>query len=303
VIVYAATRRRVETLAAGLRDAGLPAEHFHGTLARKRREELTAHFHTGELRVVVATSAFGLGIDKPDVRLVVHADPPEDLESLYQQVGRAGRDGEPARGVMVARPSGYGLPHFFAARSDTRHEDLRAVLKAVGTQPIRVSDLGRQSQLSAPRVRRAVNALLGVGAIREERVGLRRAGSGTHDAAVIDEAMAAGERRTARAETGVELVRRYAETDDCRRRLVLQLLGEQVGAPCGNCDNCDAGLSRPATEMETEIGSVVHHPEFGRGTVQQIETDRVVILFDEVGYRTLSLQWAEEHRLLDEETA
>jgi ATP-dependent DNA helicase RecQ len=101
----------------------------------------------------------------------------------------------------------------------------------------------------------------------------------------------------------VDLVRRYAETNDCRRRLVLELLGEEHPQPCGHCDSCDAGTSTPATDRPFALGSAVEHPEWGVGTVSQYEDDRVVVLFDDAGYRTLSLQAVHDRRLLVEAAA
>jgi len=109
VIVYVSTRRRSEELAAALTELGVPAKPYHGSMARKARQSTHEEFLAGRTPVVVATSAFGLGVDKADVRLIVHADAPESLDAYYQQVGRAGRDGERARAVLFARPDGYGL--------------------------------------------------------------------------------------------------------------------------------------------------------------------------------------------------
>jgi ATP-dependent DNA helicase RecQ len=104
----------------------------------------------------------------------------------------------------------------------------------------------------------------------------------------------------ARRETGVELVRRYAETPDCRRRLILELLGEEHPQPCGNCDNCQAGTASAATARPWRIGASVQHEEFGTGAVSSYETDRVTVLFDRVGYRTLDLDLVRERDLLTE---
>ena len=298
-IVYVASRRRSEELAEAVSDLGLSAAHYHGSMARKLRDVTHAAFLDGSLSVVVATSAFGLGIDKPDVRLILHADPPEDLDAYYQQVGRAGRDGDPARAVLLTRPNGYGLARYFSAGQGSSTDDLAAVLAALDTRPAKLAAVARNAGLSAPRTRRAVNALIAVGAVVEQRGGLRRLCEPAAIAAAAETAEHVAQQRRVQAETAVELVRRYAETDDCRRRLLLQLLGEDHEEPCGNCDNCDAGTSTTVQAQPFALGQRVRHAEWGTGVVQQYEPGRVVVLFDEVGFRTLALDVVDERGLLE----
>ena len=99
-IIYAATRKGTDKLAEELRESGWKARPYHAGMGADARARLSAEFADREVPVVVATNAFGMGIDRPDVRLVVHAQPPGSLEGYYQEVGRAGRDGEPARGLL-----------------------------------------------------------------------------------------------------------------------------------------------------------------------------------------------------------
>ena len=297
-IVYVSSRRRSEELAAAVAGAGLPAAHYHGSMARKQREATHLAFLAGSVPVVVATSAFGLGIDKPDVRLIVHADPPEDLDAYYQQVGRAGRDGDPARAILLSRPGGYGVARYFSAGQGPSARDLKAVLAALGAEPVKPGALAAEAGLSTARLRRAVNALIAVGAVSEQRAGLRRSCAPDRASEAVEQARHAAQQRRVQAETAVELVRRYAETGDCRRRLLLQLLGEEHDEPCGNCDNCDAGTSSTVEEMPFALGQQVEHPEWGSGIVQQYEPGRVVVLFGEVGFRTLALDLVAERGLL-----
>ncbi|HEY4118583.1 MAG TPA: ATP-dependent DNA helicase RecQ [Byssovorax sp.] len=104
-IVYAATRKRAEEIADGLRDARFDARAYHAGMDADDRTKIADAFAARTLHVVVATNAFGMGIDRPDVRVVVHAQPPSSIEAYYQEVGRAGRDGALARGLLLHAPT------------------------------------------------------------------------------------------------------------------------------------------------------------------------------------------------------
>jgi ATP-dependent DNA helicase RecQ len=112
-IVYVATRREAEELAASLGERGLRAAAYHAGLPAGRRDETQDAFMADKLDVVVATIAFGMGIDKPDVRFVFHAEPSESIDAYYQEIGRAGRDGERAEAVLFYRPQDLGRQRFF----------------------------------------------------------------------------------------------------------------------------------------------------------------------------------------------
>jgi ATP-dependent DNA helicase RecQ len=118
-IVYAATRKGTERIADELRAAGWDAQPYHAGLPAERRARVSATFAARELSVVVATNAFGMGIDRPDVRIVVHAQPPASIEAYYQEVGRAGRDGAPADGVLLFAASDIALRRRLCASSSS----------------------------------------------------------------------------------------------------------------------------------------------------------------------------------------
>jgi ATP-dependent DNA helicase RecQ len=121
-IVYVATRRGAEAAADYLRERGIRADFYHGGLTRARRDDVQQRFMNGSIDVVVATTAFGLGIDKDNVRFVDHLDVPDSLDSYYQEIGRCGRDGEPAEAVLVYRPEDAGRRRFFASRRDVTQQ-------------------------------------------------------------------------------------------------------------------------------------------------------------------------------------
>jgi ATP-dependent DNA helicase RecQ len=302
-IVYAATHKRTEELAGLLRDNGVDAVHYHGGLSRRDREAAQDAFMTDKVEVIVATSAFGMGVDKPDVRFVFHTEPPDSLDAYYQEIGRAGRDGEPARAALFYLPSDLSLPRFFAAGGGPTVPELTGVLEAVRAEgPISRTALAASTGLSPARVTAIVNELEAAGALRSGRDRKVVGTAARRDVPAAELAQAAGERRELRrqyATSAVEMVRTYAETTDCRRRIVLELLGESHPQRCGHCDNCDRGESVDSADRPFALGQRVRHPEWGDGTVQTYEEgDRVVVLFDAGGYKTLALQVVEDQDLL-----
>ncbi|GED10394.1 RecQ family ATP-dependent DNA helicase [Cellulosimicrobium cellulans] len=294
-IVYVGTRRRTTEVADALAQAGLRTAAYHGGLRRAERDEAQRRFTEDEVDVVVATSAFGMGIDKPDVRFVVHADVPGSPDSYYQEVGRAGRDGEPAVAVLFYRPEDLGLQRYFAVSVPDR-DDLREVARALdrGGPDDRAS--------SAPGGRaRLPRRLARLRALVEDAQAL--AGEDARPAAVADVAHELAEARRRVDDSRLQMMRAYAETTQCRRQFLLAYLGEDLPEPCGRCDTCWAGS---AAERSTDdraapwsTGTTVQHPEFGAGTVMGYEgDDRVTVLFETHGYRTLSLDAVAEQDLL-----
>ena len=130
-IVYCATRRQSEDVAEFLRHKDVAAEHFHAGLSPEIKKTVQQRFIGGELRVIVATNAFGMGIDKPDVRLVVHADIPGSLENYLQEAGRAGRDRASARCVLLYTADDVERQFSLSARSRLTRREIQGILKAL----------------------------------------------------------------------------------------------------------------------------------------------------------------------------
>lgn len=296
-IVYARTRRHVEELTEALAAAGRPALAYHAGLRSRQREQTQDRFLSGAADLVVATSAFGMGLDRADVRFVLHAGPPPSLDAYYQEVGRAGRDGEPALAVLFRRPEDFGLNHYLRSGGSPRPATVRSVLTAVRGGGGTRAEVAERAGVSARTLVRVLGALVQVGAVAEEG-GRWRSTSQAGPAAVLRELDRERERRRALDRSRVELVRTYADTSDCRRRVLLELLGEEHPRRCGRCDSCDAGTSADVVDAPVRTGQTVHHAEWGAGTVSVVEADRVTVLFADRGYVTLDLTVAVESGLL-----
>jgi ATP-dependent DNA helicase RecQ len=309
-IVYSATRKSTEEIAEQLTDRGLRVRPYHAGLRKAEREDTQRAWMDDELDVVVATTAFGMGIDKPDTRFVIHAEPADSLDSYYQEIGRAGRDGEPALAVLVYRQEDLGLRRFFAAGTPAEEElqQVAGLVQAAAAAGIEegvdVKDLREETGRGATPLARDLNLLEQVSAVVLDEDG---AAHPADDAPPPGEAAAAARELAEHHErvdqSRVEMMRGYAETTECRRQFLLGYFGEQLDEPCGNCDTCSAGTAQEhpgADDHDTPfpVETPVVHSEWGPGVVMRVEDDRLVVLFDEVGYKTLGIAAVTENDLL-----
>jgi ATP-dependent DNA helicase RecQ len=332
VIVYAPTRRRCEELAGLLRtggrrgvaaqatlaqvpdgaalDGGRAAVVYHAGLAAGRRRQVQDAFLDGRTDTIVATNAFGMGVDRANVRAVLHAGPATSVDQYFQEVGRAGRDRKPARGELFFRLEDFALGRYLESGGGARPDDLRAVVRALaeaadgGEGALSQAELPRRTGIGRRRLTLVVGTLEACGALR--RLGRRlalgpdviRADGPIPVDEVVASALARRDRRREFDQSRIDMMRAYAETQDCRRRVILELLGESHPQRCGNCDNCDAGRSAESAERPFPVGEHVLHAAWGSGAVSHYEGDRIVVLFAGVGYRTLSLSVVRERNLL-----
>ncbi|MCR8670723.1 RecQ family ATP-dependent DNA helicase [Agrococcus sp. HG114] len=301
-LVYVATRKDAERYAAELIAAGVRAESYHAGMPRAERERVHATFSDGTAEVVAATSAFGMGIDKADVRFVLHAAPPDSLDSYYQEIGRSGRDGEPALAALFHRQEDFGL-HRFRTGGSADVDMLSAVASRVrrAKAPVPPERLRERLDVGASRLTAAVNLLEQAGAVETTDDGELVWREGTVKPAVEEAARIAEARRRV-DRSRVEMMRGYAETSGCRRRFLLGYFGEELPGLCGACDTCRSGsAARAEAEREAadasadaagewSVGMRVRHEAWGEGGVVSDDGDRITVLFDEEGYKTLALE-------------
>jgi ATP-dependent DNA helicase RecQ len=288
-IVYCATRRATQEVAAELSEAGLRTAAYHAGLGLSARESAHRQFLAGDLDVIVATSAFGMGIDKPDVRYVFHAQVPGSLDSYYQEIGRAGRDGDPAIAQLFYRPEDLALARFHATGVPDR-ADVDAVVAVTSAAPQRLDpeEIAALTGLSRRRAGRIRNLL--------DQVTVE-----SDPAAIADAVLAQAEAHRLLERSRVDMMRGYAETGQCRRQFLLAYFGEELPDPCDACDVCRAGLPEPSSAAAGSAFPVqarVCHSSFGEGTVMALQEDKVTVLFESVGYRTLHAPTVEEQGLL-----
>jgi ATP-dependent DNA helicase RecQ len=304
-LLYAATRKDTEAYAAELTERGLRAEAYHAGRKQSERDRVHEQFLDDELDVVVATTAFGMGIDKPNVRFVVHADIPDSLDSYYQEIGRSGRDGGPASAVLHYRPEDLGLRKFFGTHTPDE-ESLLAVLQVLRAAdgPVTQKALAEQTGFSPRKLTGLLNQLQETRAVRTGKRGVRLE-AGAKLPTVVERAVELAEARQRVDRSRIEMMRGYAETDGCRRQFLLGYFGEDLPEPCGNCDTCADGSAHKenyddgaAGEEPFPLQAAVVHKEWGPGVVMRHEEDVITVLFEQEGYKTLSRQAVTEGKLL-----
>lgn len=306
-IVYAATVKAVEEVHEMLKQAGESVTWYHGQLAARTRTQNQERFMRGDARVMVATNAFGMGIDKRDIRFVIHYQLPANLEAYYQESGRAGRDGQPAECTLLHYLKDKQVQQFFLARRYPGVDDLTAVYAALqelaAENPIvpfaRLHEA--LEQISDSRLQVALKLLKDGGLVAQDdnlsyRLHKRQARP-RELAQLVD----TYRDKSARDHEALERMVFYAQTGFCRWKVMLDYFGEQVDwEHCGSCDNC---LRPPEQTLAPEhvrhhipppahsapalaSGSAVRVPKFGEGRVVSSKGDKVTIVFPDSATRT-----------------
>ena len=306
-IVYAATVKAAHAVHEALQDAGEHVGLYHGKLGAAERARAQDAFMDGSCRVMVATNAFGLGIDKPDIRFVLHYQLPATLESYYQEAGRAGRDGDTARCTLLFLRGDKAIQQFFMAGRYPGEEDAAAIVQALQDRPVEGEAWTLpllQAKVSRPKTKLQV----ALGLLRKDKiVAMARDGTLRLLARVASSerlrALTAGYGRKRDLDReALERMVFYAQTGQCRWRVLLEHL--EGGAPferCGHCDNCrriaaheavvedllqrETAAQEPQDQDEDAAapvfarGDLVEVRRYGRGVVEEASATQVTVAF------------------------
>ena len=250
-IVYVPTRKQAESLAAELAES-FSARAYHAGLDADHRRRVQDEFQSGVIEVMVATIAFGMGIDKPNIRTVIHTALPGSIEAYYQEIGRAGRDGLPSRALLMHSYADRYTHDFFLERDYPDVSVLDLIHQRLSPDPIAKADLQRQLRLEADLFDKALEKLWTHGGALVDYAENVALGS----PAWRDSYITHGKQKRAQ----IEQVIRYAEAGQCRMSSLVRHFGDHEGslAPCGICDfcapaECEAQRFRPPTAAEVTI--------------------------------------------------
>ncbi|HEY4355303.1 MAG TPA: RecQ family ATP-dependent DNA helicase [Acidobacteriaceae bacterium] len=256
-IVYAASRKAAEELAAKL-GTKYPAAAYHAGLEASVRERVQTAFLGGKLDVVVATVAFGMGVDKANVRTVVHVALPGSVEAFYQEIGRAGRDGLPSRTVLLYSFADRKLQEFFLERNYPAKSDLERVAAKLSDEFCAVEDLQRALKLDRETLDRSIEKLVAQGVATTDMSGMVR-GTGERGWQNGYEAQVAFRRDQ------IDRIMAFAEGHTCRMAALVRHFGEPLahGNACGRCDVCrpgggaDSAMHQPGKREREDLREIL----------------------------------------------
>jgi ATP-dependent DNA helicase RecQ len=246
-IVYCSTVRAVDDLYVALRHGKIPVERYNGKMTTDEREAAQASFmQPGRKVVMLATNAFGLGIDKPDIRYIIHYQMPGSPEAYVQEAGRAGRDGKPARCVLLFQPDDIAIQEHFLKEAHPTKSQARMVAEGLYAwsdegKEVSVRDLALSMALPERRVRVILSVLEAMGVAEEVKAARWKGVEPKPTFDQIDKAAMVFEARRISDRRRLASLLSYMNTQKCRVQMLRSYFGEPEGEKCGLCDS-DAGL-------------------------------------------------------------
>lgn len=238
-IVYTATVKAAEEVRHWLRERSVEAEAYHGRLKASERERIQDEFMNGKTPVIVATKASGLGIDKPDVRTVIHYQFPDSVESYYQEAGRAGRDGEAAEAILLYQLEDKRIQSYFLGGKYPSRADAWAVYDTIGgagKSGVTLKMLTDALSIAANKIKVLVAYLETAGVITRKRRLVRVQEFSSPEE--MDTFLSAFEARYTSDRDRLQEMMRYGQTLECRMRFLRRYFAADEGELCKRCDNC-----------------------------------------------------------------
>jgi ATP-dependent DNA helicase RecQ len=325
-IIYCATVKAVEEVTKFLVSANFDVESYHGKLSAKTRTDVQDRFMGSEIETIVATNAFGMGVDKPDIRAVIHWQIPGSLEAYYQEAGRAGRDGEEARCILIYDTRDRRVQQFFLGNRYPSADDVLTIYQtlentsALGKTPLQLEQIKETigDAVSKTKLRVGLNLLKDEKIVRERRSAkfelLKPEVNG-------DEIKRLAETYVERGMTDREKLERmmlYASSAFCRWQMLSKYFdaGDEEAEKCGHCDNCvkplaerfdvEMPIDKPSKAEQEKllktlrrknkasqiaVGDLVELPKLGEAQVEAVSGDKVEVVLPDGEHKTFKSEF------------